>query len=664
MSNAIRLNLSKPEGRDGGPGVGDDAPLQGSTHAVFVVDREGRILDASDAACTLFGCEKATLTALHVGDVVARLDEAALDLIARSGTGERRVVADVMCHRRDGTTFAAEVTARQIEVQHDGGAAITLVVRDVRERRSDESPAGVDVRLARAERLEMAGTLAGQIAHDFNNLLTPLLAYPELIRREIPDNAVVTEYLDIMEKTASDMSRLTQQLLSLSRRGQIGNDVFNINTLVEQVVTLMQSVMPAGIDVEFELADNLLSVKGSKDQLRRVIENLCQNAVDAMAESGRLRFRTSNVYLDAPVGVYGNVTVGEYVRIDVSDSGSGIDPAIRDKIFDPFFTTKRTARQRGSGLGLSIVHGIVRDHGGYVDLESVVGRGTTFSVYLPISRLPVTKTAGDNLPHGTERILVVDDDASQVQVLVSLLDVLGYRTTGARSGEEALRLVRDDKREFDLVILDMVLEGGMDGLDTFIELRKVNARQKVVLISGFTRAARNIARAQQMGAGAYLRKPLTIERVARVVRSELDTKVAAPGEVVASRAGGRRILIVDDELMIRRLFGMIIQSEFNDVVIDQAENGADAIEAFREGRHDVIVMDLQMPVCDGREAFAGILRHCKEKGCPVPPVVFCTGFSPPESLNSIVGDGSVHGLLRKPVKADALLAAMRQRLKA
>ena len=662
MSHAIRINLAKPEGPNGACGSGPGAPLQGSTHAVLVVDRAGRILDASDAACRLFGGEKATLTSLQAGDLIDRLDETALDLIVRSGTGERRVVADVMCHRRDGAAFAGEVAAKQIELQHDGGATITLVVSAVQARRSEES-AGADVRLARAERLEMAGTLAGQIAHDFNNLLTPLLAYPELIRREIPDNAVVTEYLDIMEKTASDMSRLTQQLLSLSRRGQIGNDVFNINTLIEQVVTLMQSVMPAGVDVEFELADNLLAVKGSKDQLRRVIENLCQNAVDAMGESGRLRFRTSNVYLDAPVGVYGNVNVGEYVKIDVSDSGSGIDPTIRDKIFDPFFTTKRTARQRGSGLGLSIVHGIVRDHGGYVDLESTVGRGTTFYIYLPISRLPINKTVADTLPHGTERVLIVDDDAPQVQVLVSLLDVLGYKATGAHSGEEAVRLVRDEKREFDLVILDMILEGGMDGLDTFAELRKIRPRLKAVLISGFTKAARNIARAQQMGAGAYLRKPLTIDRVARVVRNELDAKVSASGDVSAMGSGGRRILIVDDEQMIRRLFGMIIQSEFNDVVIDQSENGADAIKAFREGRHDVIIMDLQMPICDGREAFAGISRYCTEKGWPVPAVVFCTGFSPPESLNSIVGDGSKHGLLRKPVKADALLAAMRQRLK-
>jgi signal transduction histidine kinase/CheY-like chemotaxis protein len=664
MTDVIRLNLMKSEAPEQGPAGGVAEPtLQGATHAVLVVDQLGRIVDASDAACLLLACDKLALLALHVMDLIPRFDETVLDAIIRNAAAGRVTVAEAMCHRRDDSAFIAEVTVYGVTKVRDSEWHITLVLRELRLQGNDAAAGGVDARLARAERLEMAGTLAGQIAHDFNNLLTPLLAYPELIRREIPDHRLVNEYLDIMEKTATDMSRLTQQLLSLSRRGQVGNDVFNANTLVEPVVTLMQTVMPQAIQVQFDLANNLLPVKGSKDQLRRVIENLCQNAIDAMGDTGRLSIRTENVYLDAPVGQYGNVNVGEYVKISVGDTGMGIPEKVRDMIFDPFFTTKRGATHRGSGLGLSIVHGIVRDHGGYVDLDTAVGRGTTFYVYLPISRQPVSKSAGENLPHGTERILVVDDDAPQVQVLVSLLEVLGYRVTGVLSGEEAVRLVRDEKKEFDLVIQDMVLEAGMDGLDTFIELRKIHPGQRVMLISGFTKAARKIAIAQQMGAGAYLRKPLVIERVARVVRSELDAqKAGAQGG--GTTPGGWRILIVDDEQMIRRLFGMIIQTEFNDAVIDQAANGLEAVTAYSQGRHDLIIMDLQMPVRDGREAFVEITRLCQEKGWAVPPVVFCTGFSPPESLNSIVGDGSVHGLLRKPVKAEALLDAIRRRLKA
>lgn len=664
MTDVIRLNLMKSEAPELLPqGAAVEAPLQGATHAVLVIDQEGRIVDASDAACILLVCEKPVLVALHVLDLVPRFDETVLDVIVKNAAAGRVTVAEAMCHRRNQSAFAAEVTVYGVNKVGDSVSHITLVLHESRAQGDGTRGAVADARLARAERLEMAGTLAGQIAHDFNNLLTPLLAYPELIRREVPDHKLVTEYLDIMEKTAADMSRLTQQLLSLSRRGQVGNEVFSANTLIEPVVTLMQTVMPRGIEVEFDLAKNLLPVKGGKDQLRRVIENLCQNAIDAMGDAGRLHIRTENVYLDTPIGQYSSVNVGEYVKISVRDTGMGIPEKVRDRIFDPFFTTKRGAAHRGSGLGLSIVHGIVRDHGGYVDLETAVGRGTTFHVYLPVSRQPVSKSAGDNLPHGTERILVVDDDAPQLKVLVSLLDVLGYCVTGVLSGEEALRLVRDEKMTFDLVILDMVLESGMDGLDTFAELRKIHEDQRVILISGFTKAARKLAMAQKLGAGAYLRKPLMIERVARVVRAELDAKKTGTN-VSPATLGSWRILIVDDEQMIRRLFGMIIQAEYGDAVIDQAGNGEEAVAAFSQGRHDLIIMDLQMPVCDGRTAFMEISRLCHEKGWAVPPTVFCTGFSPPESLSAIVGDGSVHGFLRKPVKADALLEAIRQRLKA
>jgi len=668
MSSVIRFNLLKSAAEtdaadEAAPAGGAlaDLPTGAGDRAMVVTDASGRLQDANEIALSLLGYERSALQSLHISEVVAHFDEAVLDLVLKSEPFGRRVLMDAVCLRKEGGSFPAEIELRRIDALPDGGHRVCFEVREVKAgRRGTEDAASlVEARIARAERLEMAGTLAGQIAHDFNNLLTPLLAYPDLIRREISDNPRVTEYLDIMEKTASDMSRLTQQLLSLSRRGHVGNDVFTVNDVVEQVVALMQSIIGAGLSVNFDLADNLLPVKGSKDQIRRVIENLCQNALDAMGESGTLSLRTENVYLDSPVGQYGAVNVGEYVKIGVSDTGTGVPDGIKDKIFDPFFTTKRGGKKRGTGLGLSIVHGIVRDHRGYIDLETAVGKGSTFYVYLPIFREEVSVTAGDKLPHGTERLLVVDDDSLQVRVLVRLLEVLGYRVTGVPSGEEAVRLVKEGER-FDLVILDMVLENGMDGLETFKTLRRHVPNQRAVLISGFTKAARNVARAQQAGAGAYLRKPLTIERVARVVRDELDAGKALP---VAHGRGGMRLLIADDEHMIRKLFGMIIQSEFPDAVIDQASNGDEAVQAFQEGRPDLIILDLQMPKRDGREAFMAIARICEQQGWAIPSVIFCTGFTPPESLKNILSGGSIHCLLRKPVKSEVLLDAIRRRLR-
>jgi CheY-like chemotaxis protein len=206
----------------------------------------------------------------------------------------------------------------------------------------------------------------------------------------------------------------------------------------------------------------------------------------------------------------------------------------------------------------------------------------------------------------------------------------------------------------------MVLDGGMDGLGTYEALKKLIPEQKVILISGFSKAARNVAKAQELGAGIYLRKPLTIERVAKAVREALDDASQA---ISAERRPGKRVLIVDDEQMIRKLFGMIVTSEIPDAVIDQAGNGAEAVKAFEEGHHDLIIMDLQMPVLDGREAFVAINRLCAKKKWAVPPVIFCTGFTPPESLSAIVGVGGIHCLLRKPVKADALLEAVRRRIR-
>lgn len=673
MGESIRFNLRKPgrgtaERKMEGPGSGsvvDKTPnpsemLQGAVNAVLLTDQNGRILDASEAAAGMFGYKRDELTARHIADVVVRMDDVVIGLAATAFEQGRQVFLDVVGIRNDGGTFSSEVTVYLVSKLKTGEKQIYFLFSQEGAKGKPEAGDLMDVRLVRAERLEMAGTLAGQIAHDFNNLLTPMLAYPELIRRELPDNSTVIEYVDIMEKTAGDMSRLTQQLLSLARRGQVGNDEINANVLVEQVVKLMQAAMPAGISIQFELAGNLLPVKGGKDQLRRVVENLCQNAVDAMGEKGVLRIRTENIYLDAPIGQYEEVNLGEYVKISIGDTGPGIPAGIRENIFDPFFTTKRGAKNRGSGLGLSIVHGIVRDHRGYIDLDTAEGKGSTFYVFLPVHRAPATKVMGVNLPHGSEAILVVDDDELQVNVLVSLLQALDYRVMGVSSGEECIHLVKDEGYRFDLIVLDMVLAGGMDGLGTYEALQKLIPGQKVVLISGFSKAARNVAKAQELGAGIYLRKPLTIERVAKAVREALDDASQARS---AERRQGKRVLIVDDEQMIRKLFGMIVASEISDAVIDQAGNGVEAVKAFEEGHHDLIIMDLQMPVLDGREAFVAISRLCARKAWAMPPVIFCTGFTPPESLNAIVGAGGLHCLLRKPVKAAALLEAVRRRIR-
>lgn len=399
--------------------------------------------------------------------------------------------------------------------------------------RADKGSMGGASMLALAERLELAGRVAGQIAHDFNNLLTPLLAYPDLIRHEIPRNETVEEYLATIEKASAEMQCLTQQLLALARRGKPGAELFCINDVITQAIRVLSETLPAGIKVKCALANDLPAIAGSSAQMQGVLEKLCQNAVEAMGESGSLTLKSETLSLDAPRGM---VVAGDYVKVSLLDTGSGIPEDIREKIFDPFFTTKRATRQRGSGLGLSIVHGIVRDHRGFVEVESAVGQGTTFSLYLPVAH----------------------ECPSQ-------------------------------------------------------------------------EPAKGVAQAKS-------------------------------GDAPESRPVPR-ILIADDEQMIRKLFGMIIASEFPDAMIDQAKNGKEAVEMFSRNCHDLIIMDLQMPGQDGRESFFEIQAICGRKNWTHPAIVFCTGFTPSESLTEIIRDNSRHCLLRKPVKADLLLETVRARLR-
>lgn len=671
MGNEIRLSLLNSIGSsvihdqesldDDSIAVAGGGGLIDSSHALLIADEKGRIHHANEAARILLDYDLDTLKQRRVSDLVLRFNDPVIELMFELVRFGRPVVMDALCTRRDGSWFAVEIRAVMPPpaLSVDSGKRIGLVLSEVkRQLEHDTGVMGGISGSSRAESIEMATVVAGQIAHDFNNLLTPLLAYPELIRHDLPPDTPVAEYLEIIERTAEDMQRLTQQLLSLARRGRVGTDVFCPNEVIRQTIEAMRSSFVPGIQVTLELSENLSNIMGGRDQVRLVVENLVQNAVESMGASGVLTVRTENVYLDTPVGASTTLNVGEYVKLTVADTGTGILPEVRGRIFDPFFTTKKALKKRGAGLGLSIVHGLVRDHRGYIDLESEPGKGASFHVYLPVSRGSAATGFAVNLPRGNERVLVVDDDAPQVEVLTSLLKLLGYQASGAASGEQALNLMRVEKKRFDLILLDMVMDMGIDGLETFREVRKIVPDQRVILMSGHAKITQRVAKAQELGAGMYLRKPLSVQGLSQAVRDTLDARpeVKLPGPPPPAR----NILIVDDDSMIRRLFSLIILGEFHDAKIDQAANGDEAVEACRARRYDLIIMDLQMPVKDGREAYGAIEELCQRNGWSIPRVVFCTGFAPPESLQAIIRGNPLHCLIRKPVKVENLLDCVRK----
>ena len=499
--------------------------LQSIYDAVLITDWEGHLLDGNSRSTEFLQYEVRELREKAIGDIIYGFDEAILQKICDNLDHDQfTLIEEAYCRRKDQSLFPAEIATNKLHLGDE--KHICFFVRDITRRKQDEELLHqTRDQLARAERLEMAGSIAGHIAHDFNNLLTPLMAYPEFIRSKLPENSPAHADLDVIVKTAQQMAHINQQLLALSRRAYHEPSVLNINAVIEtEAAFLERNESAKGIKLDLALAGDLLNMKGSSQQLLRVIQNLCQNAIEAMGPAGTLTIKTENVCLDTPVKKYELMTPGEYIKVSITDTGHGIPPEIQDKLFDPFFTTRKADKQRGSGLGLSVVRGIVKDHQGFIDLESTVGAGTTFSLYLPACRDKIQPVEPEKHYTGTETILVVDDDKLQIEVMTRLLQTVGYTVESAHSGEEALRLFGTHKAKGlfpQLVILDMVMGEGMDGARIYQELKVINPKQRGIIVSGYAESPR-VALAQTLGIGAYLRKPVTLEKLSKAVRQELD----------------------------------------------------------------------------------------------------------------------------------------------
>jgi PAS domain S-box-containing protein len=624
--------------------------------AVFVTDELGTIIDVNAKTTELFLYPGDELRYRNIRELLLGFDSPVMFQVVQNVRNGKRVLVEAFCLRKDDSTFPAETAVTRVSMGVDENLLCFFIRNVTHHKQAEEAMRMAQTRMARAERLEAAGMVAGQIAHDFNNLLTPLLGYPALIRRLLPKESPILEFVGVMENTAQDMAHLTEQLLCLSRRGRLGQEEsFSMNDVVNQAMALLRTDMPAGLSVDLAMDPGLMPIKGGRDQVGRVIHNLCRNAIDAMGESGRLAVATENVYLETPLRSNSDVKPGEYVRVSVADTGHGIPDEVKEKMFDPFFTTKRSSRRRGSGLGLSIVMGIVKDHNGYIDFTTKIGQGTTFFVYLPIHR---EEMKSDAFPGGRETILLMDDDALQVELISQMLTSLGYRVVGCRSGEEATTMFKKGKVQPDLAILDMLIPGGMDGAETMKRLRSLKPNLPVILISGMPAG---VELAMQAGEAPFLRKPITIEQLSKEIRKILDQNVKhAPPSVSSSE---KVILIVDDEEPMRKLFSLIIQSEYPDVRIEQASNGREAITAAVAMRPKVIIMDCQMPVADGRQAYENIQAEFQKRHWGMPSVIFCTGFTLPEALRKVVAEDSRHAYLPKPIQAETLIQEVGDRLK-
>ncbi len=381
-------------------------------------------------------------------------------------------------------------------------------------RQAEEERKEIEAQLLQAQKMEAIATLAGGIAHDFNNLLTGIQGNVSLMFLEIYTDHPHYERLRSIEKQVQSGARLTSHLLGYARKGKHEVKPVELNRLVEDTSEAFGRTRKQ-ITLKRELAEDLFAIEADRGQIEQVLWNLFVNAADAMPEGGVLTLKTANVTDKDMKGKAYQPKPGNYVQLTVTDKGMGMDKKTRERIFDPFFTTKEVGR--GTGLGLASAYGIIKSHGGYIDVESKRRKGTTFSVYLSASSKKVQKVvkAVEWVTKGTGTVLLVDDEEVILEIGEDLLEAMGYRVLTAMDGKEAVEVYRKNRDEIDIVVLDMVMPN-MGGGEAYDKMREINPNVKVLLSSGYSlegKAKEILAR----GCDAFIQKPFTIKVLSQAI---------------------------------------------------------------------------------------------------------------------------------------------------
>ena len=417
------------------------------------------------------------------------------------------------------------ISARVIDL--NGENHVLTITRDIsRWKKVEAEKKKLESQLQRAQKMEAIGTLAGGVAHDLNNILSGIVSYPDLLLMDLPDDSPLANPLKTIQRSGIKAAAIVQDLLTLARRGVSISELVKMNHIINEHLASPEfekiKMYHPGIEIETALQPDLLNICGSPVHLSKTIMNLISNAAEAMPDGGQICISTQNRYLDNPIEGYDEIEEGDYVVLTISDTGIGISPEEKDRIFEPFYTKKVMGRS-GTGLGMAVVWGTVKDHNGYIDLKSTEGKGTTFTLYYPVSREEIQEGQSpsvdfENNANG-ETILIVDDVPEQRHIASLMLNKLGYTASAVHSGEEAVEYMKNNTA--DLLVLDMIMDPGIDGLETFKKIRQIRPDQKAIIASGFSETWR-VKEAQRLGAGTYVKKPYTIEKIAQAVAAELN----------------------------------------------------------------------------------------------------------------------------------------------
>lgn len=494
--------------------------LQTAMDGFWVVDTQGRLLSVNDAYCRMSGYGRKELFAMDVFDLEVIEKEEDINDHMRKITAQGEDRFETRHRRKDGTIFDVEVS---VQYRSEDGGRFIAFIRDITEKKAkEEENIKLLGLLQQAQKLESIGNLAGGIAHDFNNILFPIVGISEMLMEDLIPGSQEHESIQQIYNAGKRGSELVKQILAFSRQAEPEMVAVSFQKILAEVIKLAHSTIPSNIRIEQDIQSDCGRVVADPTQLHQIAMNLITNAYHAVApKSGEIIIALKETFWESDDFPENSLAPGRYAMLTVSDTGSGIAPDIFDKIFEPYFTTKE--KGKGTGLGLAVVYGIVKEYGGDIRVHSEMGKGTTFNVYLPLAvgqteQPPIIKTKMKT--SGSEKILVVDDEEPIVRLEKIVLERLGYQVTTCSNSLNALNTFKADPDAYDLLITDMTMPG-MTGDQLAKEIICIRPGIPVIICTGFSEQI-NREKADEIGIKGFLMKPVVNSEMAQMVRNVLD----------------------------------------------------------------------------------------------------------------------------------------------
>ena len=503
--------------------------VEGIEEGYFEIDFDRNLTFFNDPLCKMLGYTHNEMTGKNTREFTSATTIVKMDQIYAQvqKTGEPIRVTDYDAVGKDGASIALELTAALMRNPDGDPIGFRGVLRDVSERKDAEAEKRkLETQVQQAQKMESIGTLAGGIAHDFNNILMGIQGNASLMLLKTKSSHAYYDKLKNIETYVENGTELTKQLLGFARRGKYYAIATDLNDVIDKSASMFGRTKKE-IRIHSDLQPDIWTVEVDRGQIEQALLNLYVNAWQAMPQGGDLYLKTENVILDADFinNKPYKVEAGDYIKITVTDTGSGIDQETQERIFEPFFTTKEMGR--GTGLGLASVYGIIKSHGGYINVYSEAEIDTTFTIYLPASGKEVQQEKREpilTVSKGSGTILLIDDEEMIIKVGEELLQELGYKVLVARSGQGAIKLYKKNTDKIDLVIMDMIMPG-MGGGETFDHLKEINPDIKVLLSSGYSINGQ-ASEILERGCDGFIQKPFNINQLSEKIQGIIAQKSA------------------------------------------------------------------------------------------------------------------------------------------